>query len=75
LSLIAKKYLQIPATSAPSERFFSNGALIINKLRNRLNKDTFEKSICLKNWGVIKKKKVEIELTQKEIKKEIFFVI
>ena len=49
MSLIARKYLQIPATSASSERFFSQGARIINKDRNRLNKDTFEYIICLKS--------------------------
>jgi hypothetical protein len=67
LSIIARKYLQIPATSASSERFFSQGALIISKQRNRLNKDTFEKIICPKSWGVIKE---EIEEDKEEIDKE-----
>jgi hypothetical protein len=49
LFLIARKYLQIPATSAPSERFFSQGDMIISKYKNRLNKDTFEYIITLKN--------------------------
>ncbi|CZT09918.1 uncharacterized protein RAG0_14526 [Rhynchosporium agropyri] len=53
LSLLVRRYLQIPATSAPSERFFSLGALIINKLRNRLSKDTFEEISLLKSWGFI----------------------
>jgi hypothetical protein len=57
LALLARKYLQIPATSASSERFFSQGALVINKTRNRLNKETFEKIISLKSWGVIKEEK------------------
>ena len=61
LSLIARKYLGIPASSASSERFFSQGALIISKLRNRLNKDTFEKIICLKSWGVFKDEEEEEE--------------
>ena len=68
LSLIARKYLGIPASSASSERFFSQGALIISKIRNRLNKDTFEKIICLKSWGVFKDKK---ENKEKEEKKNI----
>jgi hypothetical protein len=63
LSLIARKYLRIPASLANSERFFSQRALIISKLRNRLNKDTFEKIICLKSWGVFKDKE---ELEEKE---------
>jgi hypothetical protein len=49
LSLIARKYLRIPVSSVASERFFSQGALINTKLRNRLTKATFEKIICLKN--------------------------
>jgi hypothetical protein len=61
LSNITRNYLQIPASSASSERFFSQGALIISKLRNRLNKDTFEKIISLKSWGVFKDEKEEEE--------------
>ena len=47
-----RRYLAIPATSASSERYFSGGGLTITKLRNRLNKDTFNKLMCLKSWGV-----------------------
>jgi hypothetical protein len=47
--LITRKYLGIPASLATSERFFSQGALIITKLYNRLNKSTFEKISCLKS--------------------------
>ena len=61
LSNIARNYLQIPASSASSERFFSQGALIISKLRNRLNKNTFEKIISLKSWGVFKDEEEEEE--------------
>ena len=45
----------VTATSSSSERFFSQGALIISKTRNRLNKETFEKILCLKSWGIIDK--------------------
>jgi hypothetical protein len=34
LALLARKYLQIPATSAAYEQFFSQGALNITKQRN-----------------------------------------
>jgi hypothetical protein len=53
LAILARRYLAIPATSASSERFFSQGALVINKLRNRLNKDTFNIIMCLRSWGTI----------------------
>ncbi|MAD85775.1 MAG: hypothetical protein CL912_22665 [Deltaproteobacteria bacterium] len=77
LSLIARNFLQIPATSAPSERVFSQGALIINKLRNRLAKDTFEKIICLKSWGVIKEEEEEDDIREEVINIEnnnLFFI-
>jgi hypothetical protein len=48
LAILARKYLQILATFASSERIFSIGALIILKLRNRFNKEIFEKFISLK---------------------------
>ena len=37
------------AMLASLERFFSQGARIINKDRNRLNKDTFKYIIALKS--------------------------
>ena len=49
LALITRKYLGIPASLVTSERFFSQSALIITKLRNRLNKSTFKKISYLKN--------------------------
>ena len=73
MSLIARKYLQIPATSASSERFFSQGARIINKDRNRLNKDTFKYIICLKSWGLFREDKEEI--VKEDNKENIFKII
>ena len=67
MSILAQKYLQIPATSAPSERFFSQGALIISKQRNRLSKETFEAIISLKSWGFF------IEKEREEEKRELTF--
>ncbi|PMD52763.1 uncharacterized protein K444DRAFT_543070, partial [Hyaloscypha bicolor E] len=61
LALIARKYLGIPASLATSERFFSQGALIISKLRNRLNKSTFELISCLKSWGLFTDELEEIK--------------
>ena len=45
--------MQILATLAASERFFSQGALIINNKRNRISRETFEAIMTLKSWGVI----------------------
>jgi len=55
---------------AISKRFFSQGALINTKLRNRLNKNTFEKIICLKSWGVFKNEEEEVKKEEKVIKKK-----
>ena len=66
MSLIARKYLGILASLASSERFFSQGALIISKIRNRLTKDTFEKIICLKSWGVFKDEEENSEEIEKK---------
>ena len=65
----------IPASLATSERFFSQGALIMSKLRNRLNKSTFEMIAYLKSWGIFKDeikeaKKEEIKEEKKEKKQD-----
>ena len=39
--------------------YLAYGALNITKLRNRLNKDTFNIIICLKSWGIIKEEEKE----------------
>jgi len=52
---------------AYSKRFFSQSALIITKLRNRLNKSTFKRIACLKSWGLFKD---ELEEAKKEEKKK-----
>ena len=49
LAILARRYLAILATSTSSKQYFLEGALTITKLRNRLNKDTFNKLICLKS--------------------------
>jgi len=46
---IARDYLAIPATSAASERIFSNGSDIITKKRNRLSPSTVRYLLCLRD--------------------------
>jgi hypothetical protein len=55
---------------AASERFFSQGALINTKLRNRLTKATFEKIICLKNWGIFKNEEEQVKKEEKREKEK-----
>jgi hypothetical protein len=54
LAMLAKKYLCIPATSAPAERLFSHAGLIITEKRNRLHEDVAADLIYLNmNWSKI----------------------
>lgn len=53
IAQIARDYLAIPATSAASERVFSQGADIVTKKRNRLLPSTIRYLLCLRDWGVI----------------------
>ena len=56
LSQMAKDYLTIQATSVPSERTFSISGLTISKTRNRLDPETAQAIICMKNWVSVKRK-------------------
>ena len=51
IARIARDHLAIPATSAASERVFSNGSDIITKKRNRLSPSTIRYLLCLRDWG------------------------
>ena len=42
LAKVAKKYLVVPATSAPSERLFSKSGKVVNELRASLKPDKVE---------------------------------
>jgi hypothetical protein len=52
IARIAKDYLAIPATSAPSECVFSQGGDIVTKKRNKLTGDSIRMIVCLKAWGL-----------------------
>ena len=61
LSILARRYLAIPATSASIERIFSISNNIITKSRNRLLPNTIKQLILLKNWRLQDFKKLNIE--------------
>ena len=52
LAQMARDYLAIPATSAASERVFSQGGDIVTKKRNRLHPDSVRYLLCLRSWGI-----------------------
>jgi hypothetical protein len=52
LSIMAKAYLSIMATSAPIEREFSIFSNIITRSRNSLDEQTARMTILLKSWKV-----------------------
>ena len=48
LQQLAKRYLSVPATSAPIERVFSTAGKILKQDRNRLLPQNFERLLFLK---------------------------
>jgi len=56
---MARRFLAIPATSAPIEQVFSIGGNIITKSHNRLSPETVKKSVLLKSWSIKEMKELE----------------
>lgn len=50
LARMARRYMAIPASSAPSERCFSSAKYIVPFQRNRLHPQMFKKSVLLQSW-------------------------
>ena len=50
VSLLAKKYLSIVATSVPCERLFSEAGTIISKKRNRLSPERLNQLLFLNSY-------------------------
>jgi hypothetical protein len=50
LAHMAQCFLAIPATSAPSERVFSQGRAVVSWQRSALQPDTIEQILCVKAW-------------------------
>ena len=56
LAKLARAYLALPATSAPSERIFSQASLVLAKRRTRLDPEMAGKLLCVKkNWDAEEK--------------------
>jgi hypothetical protein len=53
ITQIARDYLAIPATSAPSERVFSLAGNLVSKKRTRISSENVRYVLCLRSWGVI----------------------
>ncbi|KAG7346049.1 hAT family C-terminal dimerization domain containing protein [Nitzschia inconspicua] len=72
-SLLAKAYLNIQTTSAPSERVFSVASRLIGKRRNRLNPELAGKMLLLfvaENWDLHHNKKHLLEMLLTAAKKQ-----
>lgn len=50
---MARDYMAIPATSAPSERVFSAAGNLISKKRTCISSENVRYVICLRNWGYL----------------------
>jgi hypothetical protein len=48
LACLARKYLCIPATEAPSERIFSTASLLLSKFRNRMDPELAGRMVFVK---------------------------
>ncbi|KNZ51398.1 uncharacterized protein VP01_3972g1, partial [Puccinia sorghi] len=51
LAVMAKCFLVIPATSAPSKQVFSACKFIIGTQRYNLDESSIEQLLCLKEWS------------------------
>lgn len=51
---IALDYLAIPASSAPSERVFSEAGNLISRKRGLICSENLRYVLCLRSWGLIK---------------------
>ena len=71
LSQLARIYLPIQATSAPSERIFSQAELIIREKRNRLGPEISGKLLYLKmNWDQVLQMSLR-EVIEEDVEDEI----
>jgi hypothetical protein len=53
ITQIARDYMAIPATSAPSERVFSLAGNLITKKRTKISSENVRYVLCLRSWGIL----------------------
>jgi hypothetical protein len=61
LSRMARDFLRIPATSAPSERVFSDSGNTITKKRCKLAPESIRYVVCLRSWGLLEEDDLDVE--------------
>jgi len=59
LSLMARRFLAIPATSALVKRVFSISGNIVSKSCNRIAPETIKRMVLLKNWNIKESRELE----------------
>jgi hAT family C-terminal dimerisation region len=62
---MARNYLAISATSAPSECVFSSGS--DTKKRNMLGGDNIRRLLCLRDWGVLEEAEAGSDIEAEEL--------
>jgi len=53
ITQMARDYMAIPATSAPSERVFSVTGNLITKKRTKILSENVRYVLCLRSWGIL----------------------
>jgi hypothetical protein len=53
ITSMARDYMAIPATSAPSERVFSVAGNLITKKRTKILSENVRYVLCLRSWGIL----------------------
>jgi hAT family C-terminal dimerisation region len=53
ITQIVRDFTAIPATSAPSERVFSQAGNLVSKKRTRINSENLRYVLCLRSWGLL----------------------
>jgi len=67
---MARRFLAIPATSAPVKRVFSISGNIVSKSRNRIASETVKRMVLLKSWNIKELQELEENFRNSAIIKE-----